>query len=108
MTRAIEMTDPTKPKDEGRSIPGIIATAITIAGFAVLLSTQRQQLSFPEQLIYALVIGTSAIAFSVWVWYRPISRYLSERSFATREDNISRESLGTFQSYGERLRTMCS
>ncbi len=102
------MSEPAKPKDEGRSVPGVIATAITIAGFAFLLSTQRQQLSFPEPFLDTLLIGTSALAFFVWVWYRPISRYWREKSMATREDRVSRESLENFQSYVEQLRKTCT
>ncbi len=87
-------------QDEGRpSIPGVIATAITISGFSVLLSTQRQQLSLFEQVVYGSIIAVSGVAFFVWIWYRPIRRAFENR----RRERIARKNYPQLVRFCERF-----
>ena len=104
----MSLSEPAKPKDEGRSIPVGIGTAILLFGFILQFFSVRQSLPIEIQIVSAIFVGITAFLFAIWVWYPPISRYWTERSSNTREDRISRDSLGTFESYVDRLKTMCS
>jgi hypothetical protein len=64
------LTEP--QKDEGRSIPAVIGTALLLAGFVLQFFSVKQNLPFEVQIASALIVGVSAILFLVWVWYRPI------------------------------------
>ncbi len=102
------MSESTKTKDEGRSIPVGLGTAVLLFGFILQFFSIRQNLPIEIQIVSALFVGASAFLFVVWAWYPPIARYRTERMAAKREDEISRENLGKFQSYVERLKNMCS
>lgn len=102
------MSEPAKPRDEGRSIPVGIGTAILLFGFILNFFSVRQSLPIEIQIVSAIFVGVTAFLFAVWVWYPPLRRYWTERSSDTREDRISRESLGTFETYVDRLKSMCS
>src|SRR6266568_1872437 len=102
------MSEPAKSKDEGRSIPVGIGTAILLFGFILQFFSVRQNLPIEIQIVSAVFVGVTAFLFSIWVWYRPIARYWTEKKSAGREDRISRDNLGTFQSFVDRLKIMCS
>src|SRR5438046_2085234 len=102
------MSEPTKPKDEGRSIPVGIGTAILLFGFILQFFSTRQSLPIEIQIVSAIFVGASALLFVVWAWYPPIARYWRERKSAEREDKISQESVERLQSYIERLQTFAS
>ena len=85
-------------------IERVIGTIASVTTVAILFATQRQQLSFPAQVAVVSVLGILIILLFVWIWYRPIASYWTERRSVGTEDKISRESLDTFQSYVERLR----
>jgi hypothetical protein len=82
------------------SIPAIITTAITIAAFAALLSTQRQQLSLWEQIGYSLIIGVSGVLLVIWVWSRPVGKYFK----TSRRNRIARKNYSRLVRYVERFR----
>jgi len=102
------VSEPAKPKDEGRSIPVGIGTAILLFGFILQFFSVRQSLPIEIQIVSAVFVGATAFLFAVWAWYPPLARYRSERKHAGKEDRISRESLAKFQSYVELLKNMCS
>src|SRR5437867_557912 len=104
----MRLSEPRESKVDSPSIPGVITTAITVAGFAFLYLTQRQSLSPFEQLVFGLIIAVSILLFLNWIWYRPIAHYWTERSFDRREDRISREGLVNFESFVDRLKSICS
>ncbi len=89
-------------------IERVIGTIASITTVAILFATQRAQLSFPAQVAVVSVIGILIILLFVWIWYRPIVGYRTERGLAGREDKVSRESLAKFQTYVEHLKTTCS
>jgi hypothetical protein len=88
-------------------IERVIGTIASITTVAILFATQRAQLSFPSQVAVVSVIGILIILFFVWVWYRPLTHYSTERSSARREDKISSDNLETFQSYVNGLKRNC-
>jgi len=97
-----------EPNDEGRaSIPAVITTVISLAGFAIFFVTQSSQLPLLAQLAVASLIVALGILFGIWIWYRPIARYWTEKKSAGREDRISRENLASFQSYVNGLKRNC-
>src|SRR5256885_17246941 len=100
------MSEPAKPKDEKPSAPAIITTAITVACFAFLYLSQAQSLPVIERVLFGGIVAVSILLFLYWIWYQPIARYWTERKSAEREDRISRDNLGTFQSYVDRLKSM--
>lgn len=100
------MSEPTKPKEEGRSVPGIIATAILLFGFILQFFSVRQNLPFEIQVVSAIFAAASAFLLVVWVWYRPLARYWTEKKSAGREDKISRESMDGLNSYIDKLRAL--
>ena len=102
------MTERAKPKDEGRSIPVALGTAILLFGFILQFFSSRQSLPIEIQIVSAIFGAASAFLFVVWAWYPAISHFWSERRSTGREDKISRESLAKFQSYVDRLKSMCS
>jgi len=102
------LTDSTKPKGEGRSVPVGIGTAILLFGFILQFFSVRQSLPIEIQIVSAVFVGATAFLFAVWAWYPPLARYRTERQQAGREDRISRESLENFQSYVEQLRKTCT
>ena len=106
--RVGNVSEPAKPKDEGRSIPVGIGTAILLFGFILQFFSVRQSLPIEIQIVSAVFVGATAFLFAVWAWYPPLARYRSERKHAGKEDRISRESLAKFQSYVELLKNMCS
>ncbi len=79
-------------------IERVIGTIASVTTVAILFATQRQQLSFPAQVAVVSVLGILIILLFVWIWYRPIASYWTERRSVGTEDKISRESLDTFQS----------
>ncbi len=98
-----------EPKRAGYPpIERVIGTIASITTVAILFATQRAQLSLPAQVAVVSVIGILIILLFVWIWYRPIVRYRTERRLAGREDKISRENLETFQSHIERLRAFAT
>jgi len=58
--------------EEKPSIPGVITTAITVAGFAFLYLSQAQQLPVVERALFGSIILVSILLFLVWIWSRPI------------------------------------
>ena len=102
------MSEPKPSKDEKPTAPGIITAAITIAGFAFLYLSQAQSLPVIERVLFGGIVAASILLFLYWIWYQPIARWWTKRSSNVREDRISRESLGIFQSYVDRLKVMCS
>jgi len=101
------VSEPATSRDEGRSIPVGIGTAILLFGFILQFFSVRQSLPVEIQIVSAVFVGFTAFLFVVWVWYPPIVHYWGRKRLAGQEDGISRESLGTFQSYVECLRTIC-
>jgi len=102
-----ELSEPTKSKDEKPTTPGIITTAITIAGFAFLYLSQAQSLPTTERVLFGGIVALAILLFLYWVWYQPIARYWTQRSSNQREDRISRENLASFQSYVNGLKRNC-
>lgn len=102
------MSEPTKSKDEARSIPVGLGTAILLFGFILQFFSVRQSLPIELQIVSAIFVGASAFLFLVWVWYPRFAHYLAEKKWIGKEDRISRESLETFQSLVERLKMTCS
>lgn len=102
------MTEHAKTKDEGRSIPVGIGTAILLFGFILQFFSVRQSLPIEIQFVSALFIAATAFLFIVWVWYRPIARYWTEKRLAGRENRISRGSVGALKSHIERLQTFAN
>lgn len=87
-------------KDERRaSIPGVIGAAITIAGFALLYSSQRLQLSLSEQVVYAGIIGVSAILLFVWIWFPLVRNGYGK----WRRNHIARRHFPQLLIFAERL-----
>jgi hypothetical protein len=103
----MSLSEPAKPKDEGRSIPVGIGTAILLFGFILQFFSARQSLPLEIQYVSTIFIAATAFLFAVWVWFPPIARYLSARNVSGKEDRISRENLASFQSYVNGLKRNC-
>ncbi len=93
------MTQP-KKDEERPSIPGIITTAITVAGFAFLFLTQRQSLSLGEQAFFGGIVVLSFLGILTWVWYRPIRRW----NEGWRRNRIARRNYPQLVRFCERFR----
>jgi hypothetical protein len=101
------LTEPAKPKDEGRSIPVVLGTAILLFGFILQFFSSRQSLPFEIQIVSAVFVAVAAILFLGWAWYPPFARSWERRSTSGREDKISRQSVRTFQSFVNGLKRHC-
>src|SRR6059036_2483674 len=84
--RVGNVSEPAKPKDEGRSIPVGIGTAILLFGFILQFFSARQSLPLEIQFVSAIFIAATTFLFAVWVWFPPIARYLSARNLSRKED----------------------
>src|SRR5437867_4301109 len=71
--RVGNVSEPAKPKDEGRSIPVGIGTAILLFGFILQFFSVRQSLPIEIQIVSAIFVAVSAFLFIVWAWYPAIS-----------------------------------
>ncbi len=100
------MSESAKPKDEGRSIPVGIGTAILLFGFILQFFSVRQSLPIEIQIVSAIFVGATAFLFVVWVWYPSFGRYFTERRSAGREDRLARENMETLNSYIDKLRAL--
>src|SRR3989442_9102605 len=49
--------------------------SLLLAGLVLQFFSARQNLPWEVQIASALIVGTSAILFVVWVWYRPLQRW---------------------------------
>ena len=101
------MSEPTKTKEEGRSIPVGLGTAVLLFGFIIQFFSVRQSLPIEIQIVSAIFVGASAFLFLVWAWYPPIARYRIDRKWEGKEDRISRLNLELFQSYVNGLKRNC-
>src|SRR6266705_1990212 len=99
----MSLSEPAKPKDEGRSIPVGIGTAILLFGFILQFFSVRQNLPIEIQIVSAIFVGVTAFLFVVWVWYPSLGRYFTERRSAGREDRLARENMETLNSYIDKL-----
>lgn len=71
-----------------------------MAGLVLQFFSARQNLSIEVQIASALIVGTSAILFVVWVWYRPLRRWNEE----WRRNRNSRRSYPQLARFCERFR----
>lgn len=87
-------------KDESRaSIPAVITTAISLAGFAIFFATQSSQLPVLAQFAVASIIIALGVLFGVWIWYRPLSSWNKR----WRRNRIARRHFSQLIIFSERL-----
>ena len=89
------------PKAEERpSIPSVITTAITVAGFAFLFLIQAQQLPLLERALFGGIILVSILLFLVCIWSRSLLVWYENR----KRNQIARRNFGELVTLLDRFR----